>query len=655
MQAGNVSAAWRLAAAAVVATIALACGPAQAQVDLDGWVKRDRFETVKISPDGRHFAATVPMEDKTVLVVLDRASRKIVSGGAGVADSEVLDFWWSGNEHVVIAMAQSFGSKDPLYSTGEVHVLELDGKVRRLVGRAPDAGIVQHVISAPREHATVIDPVTDEPGVILIATALPGSEPKAQLERLNLRSGRRVAVASPPLPRADFIVDPSGVARFADGLDTENYGLLYYREGADARWRMVNHSRDSGFIAHALGMAADGVTAYVRVTTRDGPDVIEAWDMRSLARTVLLQDPVADPDQIIYDTDGRTPVGARYTDDGVRLRFFDEASPMARRYRMLERAFQGSGVAITSMTADGRLALVHTHSDRDPGQYLLFDAEAKTADNVFARMDWLTPGQIAATGKVQLKARDGLQLHGYLTRPQGAAAGPLPLVVLVHGGPIDRYDAWYFDVDTQVLAAAGYAVLRLNFRGSGNYGIRYRNLGAHEWGAAMQDDLTDATRWAIDEGIADPKRICIAGASYGGYAALMGVAREPDLYRCAAGYVGVYDLPAWHADRARRASWLRNWVEDWMGERDTLAARSPVNLAERIKVPVFLAAGGADTVAPISQSKRMQCALEAAGVPVQTLYIDSEGHGFRREEHNRRYYAQLLAFLAEHLGGATGK
>ena len=656
MQTGNVSAAWRLAAAAAMAAIALACGPARAQVDLGDWVKRDRFETVKISPDGRHFAATVPMEDKTVLVVLDRASKKIVSGGAGVADSEVMDFWWADNEHVVIAMGQSFGSKDPLYSTGEVHVLKLDGKlVRRLVGRAPDVGIVHTVISAPREYATVIDPMTDEPGVILIATELPGTEPKAQLERLNLRSGRRVAVASAPVRRGDFTLDPSGVARFANGLDTENYGLLYYREGSDARWRMVNNSKDSGFIAHALGMAADGVTAYVQVTTRDGPDAIEAWDMRSLARTVLLRDPVADPDEVIYDADGRTPVGARYTDDGVRLRFFDEDSPTARRYRMLERAFPGAGVAITSMTADGRLALVHTHSDRDPGQYLLFDVEAKTASGVFARMDWLAPGQIAATSKIQLKARDGLELHGYLTRPQGAADGPLPLVVLVHGGPIDRYDSWYFDIDTQVLAAAGYAVLRLNFRGSGNYGIRYRNLGAQEWGGAMQDDLTDATRWAIDEGIADPKRICIAGASYGGYAALMGVAKEPDLYRCAVGYVGVYDLPAWHADRARTASWLRNWVEDWMGERDTLAARSPVNLAERIKVPVFLAAGGADTVAPLSQSKRMQRALEAAGVPVQTLYIDSEGHGFRREEHKRRYYAQLLAFLAGHLGGRTGK
>lgn len=402
-------------------------------------------------------------------------------------------------------------------------------------------------------------------------------------------------------------------------------------------------------------MAADGVTAYVQVTKDEGPDAIEAWDMRTLARTPLLQDPVVDPDAIIYDVDGRTPVGARYMDDGIRLRFFDEASPMARRYRMLERALPGVGVEITSATADGRLALVRTWSDRDAGQYLLFDTDARTAKGVFARLAWFAPDKLASTRKIQLEARDGLALHGYLTRPQGAGDAPLPMVVMPHGGPFGIHDAWGFDLDTQLLAAAGYAVMRLNYRGSGNYGRSYQSMGAQEWGGTMQDDLTDATRWAIAQGLADPGRICIAGASYGGYAALMGVAKEPDLYRCAVGYVGVYDLPALHADRARSAGWLRHWANDWMGERNTLAARSPVNMADRIKVPVLLAAGGADHIAPMVHSRRMQRALEAADVPVQTLYVDSEGHGFRKQEHRRRYYAQLLGFLAQHLGGATGE
>lgn len=644
--------AWRLAMAAVIAS---AIWPARAQVDLTPYVKRDHYETIKISPDGRHLAATVPLEDRTVLVVLNRDSKEIVSGGMGVTDSVVSDFWWVDDERIVIAMAQSFGSEDLLYDTGELHALELGGKrIRRLVGRAPVVGIVdQYGAGEPREVATFIDRMPENPGAVMIATWLPGTAPRTHVERMDMRTGRRVVLASAPVRLADFTLDATGAVRFAGGPDERNYRELYYRASAEAPWRLVNDSEESGFIAYALGMAADGVTAYVRVTRRDGPDAIEAWDMRTLARTSLLQDPVVDPEAILYDVDGRTPIGARYMDDGVRLRFFDEESTMARRYRTLERAFPGSGVEITSTTADGRLALVRAWSDRDPGQYLLFDTEARTADGVFARLAWFVPEKMAATSKIQVEARDGLMLHGYLTRPRSATEAPLPMVVMPHGGPFGIHDAWDFDLETQLLAAAGYAVLRLNYRGSGNYGHGYQSQGAQEWGGAMQDDLTDATRWAIGQGFADPARICIAGGSYGGYAALMGVAKEPDLYRCAVGYVGVYDLPARHAQLANSASRDRHWANDWMGARSTLAERSPVNMAERIKVPVFLAAGGADPIAPISHTRKMQRALEKAGVPVQTLYIDSEGHGFRKEEHRRRYYAQLLGFLAEHLGGAT--
>ena len=643
--------AWRLAMAAVIAS---AIWPARAQVDLTPYVKRDHYETIKISPDGRHLSATVPLEDRTVLVVLNRDSKEVVGGGMGVADSAVDDFWWADEERIVISMAQTLGSEDAQYRTGEVHVFELGGKqVKRLVGREPKAGIVQNVMNVAQDYAFIIDPRVDDTGAVLVSTWLPGNTPKTHVERLNLRSGRRAVVASAPVRRAGFTLDPSGIVRFADGADDKNNRELYYRDTADAAWRLVNDSETSGFIATALGMAADGVTAYVQVTREHGPDAIEAWDMRTLARTELLRDQVVDPRAILYDVDGRTPVGARYVDDGVTLRFFDESSDMARRYRMLEKALPGRGIAITSTTRDGQLALVSTWHDRDPGQYLLFDTQARTASGVFARMSWLPPATIGATRKFTLQARDGLTLHGYLTQPPEAAGKPLPLVVMPHGGPFDVYDAWGFDLDAQVLAAAGYAVLRVNFRGSGNYGRRHLLLGAQEWGGTMQDDLTDASRWAIAQGIADPARICIVGASYGGYAALMGVATEPALYRCAVGYVGVYDLPAMHAEEASAAGWARNWANDWMGVRGALAQRSPVNLADRIKVPVFLAAGGADRIAPISHTRKMQRALEKAGVPVQTLYIDSEGHGFRKEEHRRRYYAHLLGFLAEHLGGAT--
>ncbi|MDH5835118.1 alpha/beta hydrolase family protein [Luteimonas kalidii] len=647
----------RWLAVAVLVSVA-AWLPAYAQIDLTPYVRHDSYETIKISPDGRHFAATVPMEDRTVLVVLDREDGlKVVAGGMGVRNSAVWDFWWVDDTRIVISMAQSFGSKDPLYATGELHALEIGGsRVKRLFGRKEETGLVtRYGAGDPVELATVIDPMPGSPGEVLIATWIPGTAPKTQLEMLNLRSGRRNVVVAAPVRRADFTLDPAGNARFADGLDERNYRHLYYREGEDAPWRLVNDQAESGFIAGALGMAADGTTAYVQVSRTEGPDEIEAWDMRTMARRPLLRDPVVDPDAILYDVDRRTPVGARYMDDGVTLRFFDEGAPMARRYRMLEKALPGSGIAITSTTRDGRLSLVRAWHDRDAGQYLLFDTEARTANGLFGRMAWFAPESLAPTRKITLEARDGVGLHGYLTRPATTGDAPLPMVVVPHGGPFGIYDSGDFDVETQLLAAAGYAVLRVNFRGSGNYGYAFSVLGAQQWGGTMQDDLTDATRWAIEQGVADPSRICIAGASYGGYAALMGVAKEPELYRCAVGYVGVYDLPAMYTESARSANWMRNWANDWLGERDTLAARSPVNLADRIQAPVLLAAGGADDIAPISHSRRMQRALEKAGVPVRTLYIDSEGHGFRKPEHRRRYYSELLAFLSDHLGGARGE
>jgi dipeptidyl aminopeptidase/acylaminoacyl peptidase len=195
----------------------------------------------------------------------------------------------------------------------------------------------------------------------------------------------------------------------------------------------------------------------------------------------------------------------------------------------------------------------------------------------------------------------------------------------------------------------------VNYRGSGNYGRAFLHAGAKQWGRKLQDDLTDATRWAIAQKIADPERICIYGASYGGYAALMGAATEPGLYRCAAGYVGVYDMVKRHKALAGDSRSGQAWADDWMGRREDMAAISPTGLAGRIKVPVFLAAGGKDRVVPVEHTEAMEKALKAAGVTVESLYFPHEGHGFYIEAHRREFYTQLLAFLSRNLGGATAK
>jgi dipeptidyl aminopeptidase/acylaminoacyl peptidase len=227
------------------------------------------------------------------------------------------------------------------------------------------------------------------------------------------------------------------------------------------------------------------------------------------------------------------------------------------------------------------------------------------------------------------------------------------LVVHPHGGPFGPFDQWGFSSEPQLLASQGYAVLQVNFRGSGGYGKEFLEAGHKQWGLSMQDDLTDATHWAIKQGIADPARICLYGASYGGYASLMGVAKEPDLYRCAAGYVGVYDLNMlWGQGDISQSLHGKDFLQEAVGKQG-LDAASPNKLAARIKVPVFLAAGGADVRAPQEHSEAMERALKAAGVPVETLYYPTEGHGFYKVEHNREYYTRLLAFLSRHIGSGA--
>lgn len=644
---------WGIALSAMLAAAPVAA------VDLTEFLKPDRLETIKISPTGEYYAATLPLEDRTALVVLRRSDKEVTAKVSGRRHSVVGDFWWANDGRIVVAMAEKLGSRDEPYRTGELHAINADGSKPKLLVSpwgVDAAGTAAIRISGIEPRAAfLIDDLPNDDRNVLIGMSTFDANPLTQVYKLDIYNGSLRRVASAPIRRARFATDSQGGVRFARGAGNDNISKLYYRENNEAAWRLMNDEAQTHRVEVPLGFSADGLTAYLQTEHPQGPDAIVAVDLASGNRKEVLRDATVDPHAILHQHDGVAPVGALFTSDRTRSRFFDPASPTARLYRSLEKAFPDLAVAITSATRDGRLLLVHAWSDRNVGDFYLFDTVEKRADRVFSQREWFHPAAMAPSREVKLKARDGLALHGYLTVPPDAAAEPLPLVVMPHGGPFGIFDDWSFDTDAQLLAQSGYAVLRLNFRGSGNYGRAFLQAGARQWGGNMQHDLTDATRWTIEQKIADPQRICIYGASYGAYAALMGAAMEPALYRCAVGYVGVYDLPSMHKDDAGVSRWMETWANEWVGERSTLASRSPVNLADRIKVPVFLAAGGEDERAPISHSKKMEKALKAAGTPVETLYFSSEGHGFYTEPHRREYYARLLAFLARHLNGAAAE
>jgi dipeptidyl aminopeptidase/acylaminoacyl peptidase len=304
-----------------------------------------------------------------------------------------------------------------------------------------------------------------------------------------------------------------------------------------------------------------------------------------------------------------------------------------------------------SHTEDGKQALLSVLSDKNPGEIFLYNTDTGKATLLMSRADWIDRKRMAEVRPVIYTSRDGRKIEAFLTLPPGSDGKNLPTIIHPHGGPFGPKDEWGFSLDPQLLAAHGYAVLQPNFRGSGGYGREFLQAGFKQWGGAMQDDLTDATLWMIKEGIADKNRICMYGASYGAYASLMGVAKEPDLYRCAVGYVGVYDLNMfWGRGDIPQSSFGKDYLSYAVG-RDNLDAGSPQKQVSRIKVPVFLAAGGADVRTPQVHSEAMEKALRNAGKYVETLYFPTEGHGFAKKENNLEYYARLLTFLNRNIGG----
>ena len=638
----------------LAAAFSVACA---AEPDIVPLVRKAEFGDIKISPSGEYYAATVPLEDRTALAILRRSDSKITGSFSIGKNGHVADFWWVNPQRVLLTTVQKIGALDSPQWTGELYGVDADGgQAEILVGQGVDVMTTGSNIVTKRNEkivATMVDDLPADPKSVVISASSFGNDPSSRAERMDVNSGRRSVIARSPIRNATFVTDNGGAVRFVQGVEQTNASRLYYRNQAGGDWELINDESVTRHAEYPLGFAEDNKTAYLQIEQVDGPDTIVAMDMDTKIRKVVLRDDDADPSRIIYRQGTSIPVGARFAVGKPRTAFFDATDPEARLYRSLEAALPGRSPFITSSTSDGTLALVQVSSDRQPDEFFIFDIQAKKMVYLLSTRSWIDPEKSGERRPISLVSRDNLPLKGYLTIPAGSTSKNLPLVVLPHGGPFGISDKWEYDDDSQILAAAGYAVLQVNYRGSGGRGRAFYQAGAREWGGKMQDDLTDATRWAIHEGIADANRICIYGASYGGYAALMGAAKEQALYKCAAGYVGVYDLPLMQSTDSRESKRFGNWSLEWVGERSQLGAVSPDLLADRIKVPVFLAAGGEDKTAPIEHSKKMEQALRKAGVPVETLYYPTEGHGFYVEAHRREFYTRLLAFLDRNIGTAT--
>jgi dipeptidyl aminopeptidase/acylaminoacyl peptidase len=383
---------------------------------------------------------------------------------------------------------------------------------------------------------------------------------------------------------------------------------------------------------------------------------------------VVAEDPKYEVKGAYSDRYDGTVLGVHFDGPEQRVQWID--ARMAKRAQSLGKAFGGGDVVITSRSADGKRVLAIAQGPSNPPRYFLVDYNTGRADLVGEAYPALADQPLGKTHVISYAARDGTEIPAYLTLPPAtpgpvAAPGPtapsnkaLPLVVLVHGGPEAR-DTLDFDWWAQFMATRGYAVLQPQFRGSTGFGEAHRKAGVRQWGRRMQDDVTDGVKAMIARGIADPQRVCIAGASYGGYAALAGAALTPDLYRCAVSVAGVSDLPIMIGDIVRREGGLESRALDYWREHiglpsspDVVAA-SPARIAENIRIPVLLLHGDQDTVVPISQSERMEKALKRLRRPYRYVVMPGETHFLERAASRQLMLEEIERFLATHLQPAA--
>lgn len=368
----------------------------------------------------------------------------------------------------------------------------------------------------------------------------------------------------------------------------------------------------------------------------------------------------ANPD---YDVDGLSWSASRKVLKSVNFtswkgehHFLDKEAK--EEYTRMKEKFSGYEVGLYGNNNDEDKFVVWTGNDKLAARYYFYDKKSGETKFLADAFPWLKETEMAARKAISYKSRDGLTIHGYLTMPKGVAPENLPVVINPHGGPWAR-DSWGYNGEIQFLANRGYAVLQMNFRGSTGYGKDFWLKGAKQWGKTMQDDITDGVQWLIKEGIADPKRVAIYGASYGGYATLAGVTFTPDVYCCAVDYVGVSNMftfmktipPYWEPYKAM----FQELVGDPVKDSVLLAEVSPALHAEKIKVPLFIAQGANDPRVNKAESDQMVEALKKRGVVVEYMVKNDEGHGFANEKNQIDFYKAMEAFFAKHLAPMAEK
>jgi dipeptidyl aminopeptidase/acylaminoacyl peptidase len=650
------------------AAAAIAQAPS-ARVPIESFFANPKLDAPVLSPNARYVALReAETGQRDSLAVIDVATNTMKSIAA-FGNGDVGRFQWVNDTRLVFDTHDSqLAQGDREYAPG-LYAVDRDGQnFVQLVDRSGEGGRIEtgSMIKTSKQlpwHTFILNQVgrQDSDWIYVRSNSYDSHREvsNVKLIHLNTRTQQTANLIGPAGTRY-FILDHNGEPRLAVTYEGE-LQAIHHRERATGNWRKLasfaSYKAQAGSFS-PLAFGPDG-TLYVEATAGKDKASVHTYN---LASGKLSDEPVVETQG--YDFTGHLVIsngkvlGLQVTTDAESNVWIDPA--MQAIQKEVDSKLTGT-VNLISVAARPELpvVLVTAYSDVQPRAFLLYNTEKKTFTRIGATYPAIKPEQMGRQKPVRYKARDGLDIPALLTMPPGAIKDKLPLVVVVHGGPYMRGNAWGWEPDSQFLATRGYAVLEPDFRGSTGYGNAHFRAGWKQWGKAMQDDIADGVKWAVAQGIADPARVCIAGASYGGYSALMGLINDPGVYKCGINWAGVTDIGllysgSWGFMSNVTARYRRYGMPELLGDPVKDAAQfeatSPLLQAARVTQPLLLAYGGADERVPIYHGKKFHAAVKKTNPNVEWIEYRTEGHGWALPENRVDFWTRVEKFLDRHIG-----
>ncbi|WP_168204186.1 S9 family peptidase [Aliikangiella coralliicola] len=641
----------KLGVALFLAVASQAIWAKASDIPVKDFFRNPEFTGLQLSPDGKHIAVLSPVNNRRNIVIMDTDGLKNIRPITGLSKQDIGGFFWANNKDIVFTM-DSDGNE--AFSIFKVDTSLKKPKIIQLVGATAGASGIR--------SASTVHTLPEDPDHIIVQ--FNQRRVKApDLYKLNLdsrwsnkrkKNSKMKLIAKNPGDVQGWLVDHDGDVRGAFSINGLK-GKFHYKAKGEKDFRVIREFNVEDEGISPLAFDYDNKTMFVNSNIGRDKNAVYRYDPETnKLGDMIFGHEIVDVAGLWMSRKQKKLLGISYIHEYPETVYFDDATE--KMMKKLQDAFPGKRVNISSQSKDEMLNIIVVSNDNDPGKYFLFDRNKNNVIPLVPRMDWLNPDYLSPMKAIKFTSRDGLTIHGYLTIPKDSDGKNLPLIVNPHGGPYGVRDTWGYNSEHQFFASRGYATVQVNFRGSGGYGRNFQQAGyGGKWGAEMQHDLTDAVKYLVKEGIADPKRVCIYGASYGGYATMAGLTFTPDLYKCGINYVGVTDVGLLFTSMPKHWEPAKEQLKLRIGDpedKELMNRMSPLAHVDKIKAPLMIVQGAKDPRVVKQHATDLRDALEDRGIKLnddEWIMKNDEGHGFRKEENRIELYTKMEKFLAKHL------